>query len=165
MSGKREVIAGGPSVRGNPDHRPEGVRQSVRQLAAPGGRREARQEPAGDGAGVEATGLGIAKGVLGERRRRRLADQWIRMRERGVEPAQRPKSRARPLLGRRGIDAAQHFGLAERAGNGRALDFARDLAHRRLGHPFLPAGAELRVRKPVEEGAEEVGVVHYLTNT
>ena len=142
------MLAGVPAGCIDAHHGAEGVGQVVGQLAAAARAGEAREEGAGNGARVEAARLHVAQRVLGQGRRSRTAEQGVGVGESGVEAEQDGEGQA-PAVGRR-------HGLTV---EGRPLDPGGDRRDLRIDHPRLALGEKLSAVEPVEQLAEEIGVV------
>ena len=146
---QRCAVADTPVRGADANHVPKGFGEAVRHLAAATGTGEAGQQGAGQRTRVEAAGLRVAERVLGQGRRRGLAEQRVRVRERGVEPEQggEPLAAVRRL---RDVRTAED----------RRLDRVRRCRNPRIGHPGLALSLELGGIEPLEELTEAVGVVH-----
>ena len=128
--------------------RAEGVGQVVGQLAAATRAGEAGQKGAGKSARVEAARFRVAERVFGEGGRSGFAGHGVGVGEGGIEAEQDGEDPAPAGGGRYG--PAVEGGLLDLSGDGR---------NPCVPHPCLAGGVELGGLEPIEQVAEEVGVV------
>jgi hypothetical protein len=139
VGGKGHVVARGPCVGRHPDHRAERVRQIVGQLTSPPRRGESRQEPTGDGAGVEPAALDVTQRVLGDRRWGAVDQHGIRVAEGSVEAPEERKAQSGALPARRRLDPAADFPGVKRPPEDGLLDLVTEVEDRSVDRPALPA--------------------------